>query len=243
METRQIRETLLLHADEAYRLFITALKPSRHRIIGVRMPVIRSIAKGFPDPLPYLHTFPFDPDPWYEEVLLASLLAGKLASPDQTIIVLDRLLPLNDGWATNDTLCQSLGVMKKVPDAFLSYLKTKSISENPWDVRFAVVSLMDWYLDDHHIDDVLSVVQTIDRGHPYVMLAAAWLLATAVVPYPNKVMPLLQPGILDETTRRKAIQKALESRRVPSSMKARLRLMRPAREGRSSPTSRPVPSR
>jgi hypothetical protein len=80
MDAHQIRETLLRHADETYRQFITALKPSRHRIIGVRMPVIRSIAKGFPDPLPYLHTFPFDPDPWYEEVLLASLLAGKLAS-------------------------------------------------------------------------------------------------------------------------------------------------------------------
>jgi hypothetical protein len=127
MDAHQIRETLLRHADETYRQFITALKPSRHRIIGVRMPVIRSIAKGFPDPLPYLHTFPFDPDPWYEEVLLASLLAGKLASPDQTIIVLDRLLPLNDGWATNDTLCQGLVLMDRFPDAFWPYLKTKSI--------------------------------------------------------------------------------------------------------------------
>lgn len=243
MDTRQIRETLLLHADEAYRLFITALKPSQHRIIGVRMPVIRSIAKGFPDPLPYLHTFPFDPDPWYEEVLLASLLAGKLASPDQTIIALERLLPCNDGWATNDTLCQGLVLMDRFPDAFWPYLKAKSASANPWDVRFSVVSLMDWYLDDRHIDEVLSVVQTIDRSHPYVMLAAAWLLATAIVSYPRKVFPLLEPGILDETTRKKAIQKAGESRRVPSSMKARLRLMRPAREGRSSPTSRPVPSR
>ncbi len=161
MEQQELEVALAQNADATYRDFTARLNPSAHRIIGVRVPSVRAIAKTIRDPHTFLDAFPSFCDPAYEEVLIAFILTGKLKDPE-------------------DTLCQGLTLMKTHPDAFWSYLVKKSKSQNPWDVRFSVVSMMDWYLDDAHIDRILDIVCDIDREPTYTMLAAAWLLATAI---------------------------------------------------------------
>jgi 3-methyladenine DNA glycosylase AlkD len=243
MEQQELEVALAQNADATYRDFTARLNPSAHRIIGVRVPSVRAIAKTIRDPHTFLDAFPSFCDPAYEEVLIAFILTGKLKDPQETILRLEALLPFNDGWGTNDTLCQGLTLMKTHPDAFWSYLVKKSKSQNPWDVRFSVVSMMDWYLDDAHIDRILDIVCDIDREPTYTMLAAAWLLATAMIRYPSKVLILLNNDCLDVPTQKKAIQKALESRRIQDELKQTLRMMRQAPGERSLPTSHPVPSR
>ena len=55
----------------------------------------------------------------------------------------------------------------------------------------------------------------------------AWYFAEALVWQPERALPYLERrgtgAPLDEWTRRKAIQKAIESRRIPASMKDQLR--------------------
>jgi len=192
------------------------------------MPLVRQVAKTIGEPQVFLDAFLTWTEPWYEEVLVAFITVGKLKDNGETLRYLEKLLPYNDGWATNDLLCPSLRQMAKHPQSYWPYLSGKSGSPNPWDVRFSLICMMDWYLNDTYIREVLEVVQTVGKQAQYVMLAASWLLATAMIDYPKLVLPLLEPGKLDVLTQKKTIQKARESYRIPDGLKETLGIMRQA---------------
>ena len=60
----------------------------------------------------------------------------------------------------------------------------------------------------------------------YVRMMAAWYFATALAKQYDAALPYMLPGRLEEWTRRKAIRKALESRRIPEERKDRLKSLR-----------------
>jgi hypothetical protein len=62
----------------------------------------------------------------------------------------------------------------------------------------------------------------------YVGMARAWYFAEACAQRPQDALAYLQKdaGLLDEFTRRAAIQKAIESRRVTPEVKSTLRTLR-----------------
>jgi 3-methyladenine DNA glycosylase AlkD len=227
MKQKELRERLTALSDEKYRLFSQKLQVSSgHEIIGVRTPSLRMFAKNIKDPYLFLDELLSYKDIWYEEVLLAYFCLGKVADKEKTLVYLKKLLPYNDGWATNDSLCPSLKVMAENQAFFWPFLLERSHSTQVWDVRFSVICMMDWYLDDQYIQKVLQVVTTLDCSFDYVMLAVAWLLATALIDYKQEVLPCLHKGALDERTRKKTIQKAIESYRIPDELKRELRSMR-----------------
>ena len=59
-----------------------------------------------------------------------------------------------------------------------------------------------------------------------VRMMVAWYFATALAKQYQDALPYMQKGRMEEWTRRKAIQKALESRRVSPEHKEYLRSLR-----------------
>lgn len=109
--------------------------------------------------------------------------------------------------------------------------------------EFGIGVLMRLYLDELFEPQLLEAVahaglggdRAGDSPEPasdayYVDMMRAWYFAEALVKQEQSAMPYFEHGggvaPLDEWTRRKAIQKALESRRIPSEMKERLRELR-----------------
>jgi 3-methyladenine DNA glycosylase AlkD len=225
MEQQELRTKLAPLEDAEYKAFSEKLKVSAHPVLGIRTPVLRSFAKTL-EPLPFLESFVTYVNPSYEEVCCAYLSIGRLREKEETIRFLDLLLPLNDGWATNDLLCSSLKQVGKHPEEYWDYLKGKLSSPSDWDKRFSIISLMDWYLKNSYAKEAIALVASAPCSSFYVMLAVAWFLATALITHESEVLPLLEKGKIDEKARKKAIQKAIESYRISDAMKARLRSMR-----------------
>lgn len=60
----------------------------------------------------------------------------------------------------------------------------------------------------------------------------AWYFATALAKQPDATLPYIEQYRLDQWTHNMAIQKAIESRRIDSELKAHLRTLRTSSERR-----------
>ena len=86
--------------------------------------------------------------------------------------------------------------------------------------------LMRYYLDENFQMEYPEKVMQIRSKEYYVNMMRAWYFATALAKQPDAALPWLTEKRLDLWTHNKAIQKAVESRRIPLGMKQLLRGLR-----------------
>lgn len=145
--------------------------------------------------------------------------------------LLERLrefIPKIGNWAVNDSVCAGLKLVKKHREETLAFLRPYFAGEAEFEVRFAVVMLMDHYIDETYIDEALSLLRTVRHEGYYVKMAVAWALSVCYVKFPERTRPLLQGEAFDPQTRRMALQKIVESNRVDAREKAEIRALRKA---------------
>lgn len=209
-----IREELFANMDLEYKQFHTRLVPNINpdRIIGVRIPVLRKIARKITD-----NSFDWE---YYEECMLHGLYIGySRLSYDEKLNLLDEFVPKIDNWAVCDSVCSTLKFIDKNMASFLEYLKKYMFSEKEYEKRFAIVVLMDYYITDEYADFVTDYLKNIKSDFYYVNMAAAWALSFVFIKYPNKVMPLLEKSVLSDEINNMTVSKIRDSLRVDKATK------------------------
>lgn len=216
-----VRKELFMLADAQYRDFHKKLIPGydENRILGVRIPQLRKLGKKLAN-----DDFAWD---YYEEVMLHGFYIGykKLDLPER-LRLLDVFVPRIDNWAVCDCAVSSMRFIEKVRAPFLEYLQTYMNSEREYELRFAVVVLMDYYLTDDYIDMVLTYLQNLRSGFYYVNMAVAWALSVAFVRYQDRVLPLLEAKNLSREVQNRTIGKIRDSLRVDKEMKQYVKTLR-----------------
>ena len=122
-------------------------------------------------------------------------------------------IPLIDNWAVCDSCCASFKFTAQYREELYPFIKSY-LSGSEYEARFAVVMLMDYYLTDGYIDEVLSLLCEIKSDYYYVNMAVAWALSVAFVKYRDKTLPYLTQKTLTPAVQNKTIQKIKESYRV-----------------------------
>ena len=219
----EIREKLLALADPEYAAFASRIVPTvpPERIVGVKIPRLRQFAKEEFDPASADAFLDSLPHRYYEEDLLHGILIARMKEPAAILDRLDEFLPRVDNWAVCDTT--SPKALKKDLPALLERINAWLGSGRTYTVRYAVVSLMNFFLDDAFDPACNATVAAIQSDEYYVKMAAAWYFATAIAKQPEATLPYFERGLPDPWTHNKAIQKAIESYRVDDKMKSRLR--------------------
>ena len=225
---RPIPAALRAMADPAYREFQRRLMPTvpPERVLGVRTPALRQFARqlaGTPEAERFLHTLPHE---LYEENNLHGFLIERLPDAEAVIAALDRFLPYVDNWATCDMTAPP--VFRCRPAALLPAVRRWMAQPEPYAVRYGIVQLMRHYLAPGVFAPAYPAAVAAVRSEAYyVRMACAWYFATALAEQPAAILPYLtEDGALEPWVRRKAVQKALESRRIPAALAARLRALR-----------------
>ena len=225
MNDSMITSGLFELQDEGYRVFQAKLIPniSCDRIIGVRTPDLRSYAKKIfqiPEAKEFIQKLPHD---YYEENNLHGALLSLLYPEDiETFLAeLERFLPYVDNWATCDML--SPKIFRKHLPYIYERIKKWLQSDHEYTVRFGIVTLLGFYLDDAFDPEMLSLVANTESEKFYVKMAVAWYFSIALVKQYEVTLPYIQKQILEPWTHNKAIQKALESRRISPEKKEYLR--------------------
>ncbi|MCI7234796.1 MAG: DNA alkylation repair protein [Veillonellaceae bacterium] len=221
-----IKKKLFRLQDVCYGDFHSKLMPNiaREKIIGIRVPVLRRFVKDLSEAEKedFLQQLPHN---YYEENNLHGLIIMESKDYGRCIGELERFLPYIDNWATCDMLRPKI-LSKHLPE-LLEKIYQWLASEDTYIVRLAIGFLMSFYLDDGAYQrEYLAKVAEVSSKEYYVRMMVAWYFATALAKQYQDALPYMQKGRMEEWTRRKAIQKALESRRVSSEHKEYLRSLR-----------------
>lgn len=222
---QDIRKELFSLADEKYKEFHGGLCPGVNNIIGVRVPALRSLAKKIikEDWRKYLKEAE---DQYYEEVMLQGMVIG-LAKMDieERLTYLAGFIPKIDNWAVCDVTCAGLKSTAKNLKKVWEFLQKYLNSDKEFEVRFAVVMILDYYIQEEYIDIVFEKLDSVHHEAYYVKMAVAWAVSICYIKYPEKTYSYLESCKLDNFTFNKAIQKIRESYRVPKEDKENLKKM------------------
>ncbi len=214
-----LRKELFAHQDLKYKAFHCRLVPTvdEDNIIGVRLPELRKIAKrAFAENAENLLEY-------YEEIMVYGFTLGmKKGSAEAHMADLADFVPYITNWAICDSCCASFKFTERYREELLPFLKGY-LDGTEFEVRFALVMLMQYYLTEAYIDEVLSVFFSVDREEYYIQMAQAWAIAEAFTKYRDKTLLLLQAQTLPPEVQNKAIQKCRDSFRITKEDKEKLK--------------------
>ncbi len=221
-----VRQQLFMLQDKTYGEFHKKLCPGTENIIGVRIPALRQLAKTIVNSGDW-RNFLLAPTKYNEEVLLKGLVIGLVKIPfANRLDLIAKFIPSINNWGVCDTFCASLKDTKKNKEIMWGFLKEYLNSQEVYEKRFAIVMLLDYFIDDTYIDRTLKILGELKASDYYVQMALAWAISICFVINPRQTMGLLQNNKLDDFTYNKALQKIVESLRVDKITKDTIRTMK-----------------
>ena len=174
----------------------------------------------------------------YEETVIWGYLINlEKCSLDERLAMLGRYVPVLDNWAVCDSYCAHAKWMVRADKEVLwAFLQRWFGSGREFEVRFAVVVAMTYFLNEEWLDRVFQRIDSIDfsrikskyktvKGKPkvaqqgtvqgtepyYVRMGVAWLLATALAKFPDQTRTFVHSSHLPEDVIKLYIRKARES--------------------------------
>ena len=223
---QDLRKQIYELADEKYKEFHGGLCPNTNDIIGVRIPELRKLAQKIAkeEPITFLDTYKCE---FYEEKMIYGLVIGYMKADLETRLkYLDKFVPMIDNWAICDCCSATNKFANKNLREIWQYIQKYIKSDKEFEVRFAVIMLMDYFITDDYIDKVLDIYNNIKLDKYYVKMGIAWGISEAFIKYREKTMKFLKNNKLDKFTFNKALQKIIESYRVDNETKDCLRKMK-----------------
>ncbi len=227
-DLKKVDESLREMADEKYREFHSRLIPGVESIFyGVRVPALRKLARqlvkgdwrGFVELTKDSSVYEFN-------MLCGMVCALAKCDFEEKLEYVKKFIPSIDNWAVCDIVCGDLKDVKNNRERMYEFVLPYLKSQNEYEVRFAVVILMQYFVIDEYINDVLKNYDDIRHKGYYVKMAVAWGISICYVKYRNITLEYLASCNLDDFTYNKSVQKMIESFRVSREDKEMLRSMK-----------------
>lgn len=246
------------HYRDGHLRVINAL-PNRH-VLGLHSPEMKQIAKflsreGCEALLPngthrichngteVIHSFEATPEAQlcYEETVIWGFLINlEKCTPAERLAMLERYIPVLDNWAVCDSYCANAKWMTRTNREMLwAFILPYFCSSREFEVRFAIVTAMTYFLQEEWLSPVFCQLDNIDfnriesdyrseKGKPktaqqgtvqgaepyYVRMGVAWLLATALAKFPTQTRAFVHSSHLPADVIALYVRKARESLRT-----------------------------
>lgn len=219
-----VRKKLLDLRDEKYQKFHSALVPNVDNVLGVRVPEVRKIAKELAKSPEWIN---YRDDLYYEEIMIQGLLIcyAKMEIDDR-LNCIKNFVPKINNWGTCDVFCSNLKFTKKNKKIVWQFLQQYLNSEKEFEIRFVVVMLLSYYIEDEYIDEILKILDKINHEGYYAKMAVAWALSVCFVKQWDKTLEYFKNSNLSDWVFNKAIQKTCESYRISEERKKLLKKMK-----------------
>lgn len=220
MENNKIIDEFLPCIDKKYQAFHSRLVNNidPNRILGVRIPVVRKIAKQMVKNNTY-NKILLSPNKYYiEELELYGMIVNNLRlSYEQTINYVQKMLPYIDNWAVCDTM--QFDVFKKHPNNLLPQIKGWLKDKHIYTQRFGIVCLIKYFAGDMFNEEILNLSMLPKSNDYYIQMAKAWFYSVVAVKHFDIVKNLLQSQKLSTNVHNFTIKKCCESLRLTKQQK------------------------
>lgn len=205
------RQRLTELAEPEYQKFASSLLPNTDNVLGVRLPAIRKLAKELAKS-DWREYFSQNKNELFEETMLQGLTIGNLNENIETVLdEIRQFIPKITNWSLCDSFCGGLKITINNKARMWDFLMDCIKSDKPYYIRFAVVMMLDYYIDDEHIDEIFKLFDEIKNENYYVKMAVAWAVSMCYVRFPEQTMNYLRRNNLDDFTYNKSLQKICES--------------------------------
>ncbi|MBO5889966.1 MAG: DNA alkylation repair protein [Alistipes sp.] len=174
----------------------------------------------------------------YEETVVWGFLINLVKCPlAERLAMLEHYVPVLDNWAVCDSYCAHAKWMARADmETLWEFLQRWFDSDREFEVRFAVVVAMCYFLNDEWLERVFQRIDKLDigriksdyktvKGKPkvaqqgtvqgaepyYVRMGIAWLLASALAKFPERTRAFVNASHLPADIIKLYIRKARES--------------------------------
>lgn len=214
---------LLKNKDDKYKKFNDKIINTNMKIIGVRTPIVKSLARNLYKEYYDFNNYRFN---YYEEVLLEGYVISY--EKDQTILIdkLEKFINKIDNWAICDMVCAASKGLKKDKELTFSFINKYITCNNVWKVRFCFVILLNYFIEEKYLNIIFKYCDNDKNDFYYVMMSKAWLISECYIKYPNETLRYLKNTKIDKVTYNKTISKICDSYRVSVDDKTLLKKMK-----------------
>ena len=197
-------------SDSKTRDFNKKIIDTKYEILGISMTVLGTIAKDI-SKTNYKEFFKYVTNTYYEEVMIEGLILSHIKDENEFIGLFQKYIYKIDNWALCDSCINSYKIMKKGDFSDLAY--SLILDSHEFIERVGYVMLLCYYIDEEHIDSIISL-SLKESSYYYVNMAISWLLAESFVKFRTKILDLLKLKKLSPFVQNKTISKIRESLKV-----------------------------
>ncbi|WP_343003352.1 DNA alkylation repair protein [Clostridium sp. 2218st1_F5_2218SCRN_220325] len=221
-----LRDKLFELSDDKFKTFHSRLCPNTDNIIGVRLPLLRQLAKEIAKG-DWRNFLSNSKEEYYEEILINGLvIAYAKCDVEERLNYIESFVPKIDNWAICDSFCNTLKFVNKNKEIMWEFIQSYLKSYNEFEIRFAVVIILNYYITEDYIDLVLKTLDNIKHDGYYVKMAVAWAISMCFIKFEEKTMAYLKDNSLDDFTYNKSLQKICESLRIDKNTKELIKSMK-----------------
>lgn len=216
--------------EEDYAVFNRRIIPDMGDAYGIRVPILRKISNnvGKSKDIMVFYNYLRDKEV-YEEKLLQGMIIPKLnyENTEEILKTIDEYILRINNWALCDSLVSTLRqIVNKNRELFFDKIKEYVKSDNPWEIRFGLILLNNYYSTNEYLDFIFDTVSSIKSQHYYVKMGIAWLISTCYISNKESVTEFIKGNNMDKWCKNKSIQKIIESTRVPKEEKLEIKKLK-----------------
>ncbi len=200
-------------SEEKFRDFSKKITPGEFTMLGIRFPILRSIAKEIAK-YDYQEFLEVEDQNIFEIKILKGYIIGNIKDFEIYKEYFFKFLPSIDNWAICDTFIASSKIIKKHPDYFLDTAKELLRTKDTYNNRVAFVIMLDYFTVDEYINKVFSLIDGYTSDEYYANMALAWLLAECYIKCCKQTKDYLKTHHFDREVMRYTVRKIKDSFRV-----------------------------
>ena len=218
IDREQLIKELEALSDEKYRIFNEKIvHTSSYRVIGVRMPDIKAIAKRYKADWKEVFALPYDS---FEEIIVKGAALGfadaDFSEKEPYIIGYAEMI---DNWAECDCFCSCLKVRKSEEARLFDLAQNLMHRKEEFVSRVGIVLMFSKFKDEVSMKKALAIYDALPCGEYYRDMAVAWGISVYCVYYPQDITAYLESSPIDMRIKKMAAQKIRDSLRIEKCVK------------------------
>lgn len=211
--------------DTSYRAFHASMNPAldRERLIGVRVPMLRKLARQLHGTALGADFLAALPHRYYDENNLHALMLCDFTAYGMTLAALEQFMPCVDNLVTCDLI--NPRAFQRRPADLPRQIRRWLQSDHPYTVRLALNVLERLYLGTAFDPCYLDEAGAVRSEESAVRSMVAVYFNSALVKQYDATLTYLKSGTLPVLTRDQALQKALDNHHITPEQKRTLRAL------------------
>ena len=205
-------------SEKQFKEFSEKITFTKYEMLGIRLPKLRDIAKSISKG-DYKSFLKVCKTTYYEEVMIKLLVIANIKDVNELMFYFDEAINLIDNWALCDTFCNSLKIVEKNKEYFLTKIDELIKSNKTYHIRVGLILLLCYYVKEEYLKLILKYLDNIKSDEYYVNMGEAWLICEIFIKYESVGLRYLEQNKLNSFTINKSISKIRDSYRVNNEMK------------------------